>query len=166
MSCPDWRTAVAARERDPFGDPPGWSEVRSHLSSCSSCRREALAVDPLLLFQRLTTPAVSDAEIASMQQGVAALIRAGRVGRQSGGRRALAVRVAAAAALVAAVLTVQPTRVPEGAVSADREAWAAVSASLPVQPLIDEVDSEQARVYELSSDGVAVVMVVDANLNV
>lgn len=179
MSCPDWRLLARAREADPGVDPPGWDEARAHLRSCPGCRREALAADPLLLFQRLAAtsagsgPEVDEdrgrGEILAMQQGVAALVRASRVAGAAGGsrrRRSALPRVAAAAAFVFAVLALDGAPAPDGRVPSDAAAWLAASAELPDQPLIDELDLAQARVYELGSDGVAVVMVVDATLDV
>lgn len=178
MSCPDWHRLVAARERDPLVDPPGWGAARAHLAHCASCRVEALTLDPTLLFARIAPGPAGDeqrGEVAAMQQSVAALIRASRVsGRPSARRRdderrrfAALPRSAAAALLIFAGLAMQPAPSPEeslpfrAALAGSREV-----AELPAQPLIDELDLTQARVYELGSNDVAVVMVVDSTLDV
>lgn len=171
MSCPDWRRLAAARERDPFADPPGWTEARAHLADCAGCRREALAADPLLLFQRLAAGRGGEErdEVLAMQQGVAALVRASRVaGRAAAGpRRGVALRrVAAVALLVLGVMALDGAPSPQGRLAAGRDAWVAAPPELPDQPLLDELDLAQARVYELGSDDMAVVMVVDATLDV
>ena len=75
--------------------------------------------------------------------------------------------MAAAWPFVFAVLIVDGAPAPDGRVPPSwPTGWRASVAALPDQPLIDELDLAQARVYELGSDGVAVVMVVDATLDV
>ena len=107
-----------------------------------------------------------------MQRSVAALIRASRVSGGASAHRLVASRrripalsrIAAAALLIAAGLAMQP--VPEQSLPFQAAGGALAAAELPSQPLIDELDLAEARVYELGSDDVAVVMVVDSTLDV
>ncbi len=175
MSCPDWRALLAARERDPDVDPPGWSEARGHLAECRACRSVAAEIDPVLIFAALPAPRVAPAEIAEMQRAVAALVRAERVAprasepvaarrRRRAGRLA---RGAAAAAVLLLALGVEagPRRVAPGA----GEALAALPEAGPdtfAPPALEEIDRPQARIYQLPAEGLSVVMIVDASLDV
>ena len=163
MSCPAWRDLLAARERDPGADPPGWAAALDHLDRCPGCAEEALARDPLLVFRRLPQPRVGADEVAALETEVLALVRAGRrAGRQP--RRAGWWRGAAAAALLAGALLLEPG---SGALRATPgAAVATLAADLPALPLLDGLETSSARIYELGGDGLAVVMVVDASLDV
>jgi len=169
VSCPDWPALVAARERDPGADPPGWGAARIHLSACSACRRRALALDPSLVFLALPAPEPGEGEIAAMQGAVAALVRARRL--ESAGERARPARPArlrraalAAAALAALVVEAGPRRPappPVGLLAAEGLAPGASSA-----PVVEQIERPDARVYQLPAEGLSVVMIVDASLDV
>ena len=116
MSCPDWRRLdPAARERASGAPHAGhvgdtrdardarpavdavdalhahhWQQALSHLDSgCPHCWREALAVDPTLIFRRLPAPELSPAqeaeEVDAARLAVAAMRTASRL--DAGGRR-------------------------------------------------------------------------------
>jgi len=84
MSCPDWRRLDPAA-RDASGAPHGaadaadaidalhavhWREALSHLDSgCPRCWREALAVDPTLIFRRLPAPEQTPAALPDVHAG-------------------------------------------------------------------------------------------------
>jgi hypothetical protein len=88
MSCPDW-SALAARRNDAHDanaarDANGageaaaaWQQALRHLDACASCRRQALAADPLLIFRRLPAlemgPEHERAEIEATRQAVAVM---------------------------------------------------------------------------------------------
>ncbi len=94
MSCPDWRRLDPAA-RDASGAPHAaagathaidalhaihWREALSHLDSgCPHCWREALAVDPTLIFRRLPAPELAPAqeaeEVEAARLAVAAMRR-------------------------------------------------------------------------------------------
>lgn len=168
MSCPDWRDLVAARERDPGADPPGWAEARRHLAECAACRALAIDLDPSLLFVHLPAPRVTAADVAAMQGAVVALVRAGRIEPRARpvARRAWRGVAAASIALLALGVEAGPRR---GALPAPQEAVA----GLPGEdldpgalPSLEEIDRPEARVYQVPADGLAVVMIVDASLDV
>lgn len=163
MSCLDWQSLLAARERDPGADPPGWPEALDHLDRCPGCAGEALALDPLLVFRRLPAPEPEAGEIEALEAEVLALVRAGRraerLPRRSGWWRGVA-----AAALVAVALALEPGA--GGLRPGPGRAVATLAADLPTLPLLDGLEAPSARVYELGGDGMAVVMVVDESLDV
>lgn len=89
MSCPDWRRLDPAARDSP--DAPHaadadavhavhWQQALSHLDSgCPDCWREALAVDPTLIFRRLPAPELAPAqeaeEVEAARLAVAAMRR-------------------------------------------------------------------------------------------
>jgi|GEM_PF-3935123 len=68
MSCPDW--TLFARGDDL---PPA---ARAHARRCPPCQRQALRLDPTLVFQHLPQYQASDRDIESMKRAVAAMRRA------------------------------------------------------------------------------------------
>ncbi len=169
MSCPDWPALVAARERDSGAEPPGWATARAHLSACSACRRRAVDLDPTLVFLALPALEPREGEISAMQGAVAALVRTRRL--ESAGERSRPARPArlrraalAAAALAALVLEAGPRRPappPAGLLAAEGLAPGASSA-----PVVEQIERPDARVYQLPAEGLSVVMIVDASLDV
>ncbi len=123
---------------------------------------------------------VAPREIADMQGAVAALVRANRVGqgghlapRAASSRRFSASRFAAAVG-VCSLLALSGAPRPQpagfgtlavaGSVSAGSEAG--VQGTRPMQSLVEELGRPGARVYELPQADMAVVMIVDASLDV
>jgi hypothetical protein len=166
---------IAGHEGAPDVDPPEWAPARRHLGVCAECRRAALALEPTLLFAALPAPAVGPDEIASMQEAVAALVRAGRIDGEVGrGRRALGGRlrgVAAAAAVAALALVADPGARPvdpqPGGELAAAVDFAGEDPFAPVYPaVLEELDRPEARVYQIPAEGYSVVMIVDASLDV
>ncbi|MEO8197847.1 MAG: hypothetical protein ABI689_14115 [Thermoanaerobaculia bacterium] len=188
MSCPDWRALVAARDAEPAADQPAWAEARHHAAQCGRCREEALLADPLLLFARLPERRATAGEIGEMQSAVAALVRAGRIAQgtssaQSG--RQIALRAAGSGLFsvtrVAAALGVcsllafsgAPRSRPAGLLGAFAVAGSPQSGQvaltrevLPLDSIVEELDRPGARIYELPQSDMAVVMIVDASLDV
>jgi hypothetical protein len=186
--CPDWRGIALEREADPLVDPAGWDEARAHLALCEACRREALAADPLLLFAGLPLAAsevAPTAAITAMQDSVLAMVRASRVAAPAASaapgnsRRSAAALRYAAGFVVASLLAFsgapgerRARRGGEAALAgaanpAEAEAIAARSESVDFAlPMVEELDRPEARVYELSNADLAVVMIVDAGLDV
>lgn len=194
MSCPDWRELAALREVA-APDLPAWAEARRHAAQCEGCRKEALAADPLLLFARLPERRVTPGEILDMQAAVTALVRAGRVAGSSpagsdtsdssehlgGGSAAGGVRRSvrfsfmrlAAALGICSLLALSGAPRPRsprvgtldgGAVLAAQGASAEEAQSYG--SVVEELDRPGARIYELPQSGMAVVMIVDASLDV
>ena len=190
MTCPDWRTLVAARDAGPAVELPAWAEARRHAAGCDLCRRAALAADPLLLFARLPERAVTPADIADMQSAVSSLVRASRVGSAGRGGHPLPESLRAGAAgsgarsiaRVAAVLGVCSLLALSGAPRPRPPVLAALASgsglagpgqlgtsaedAAPLGSVVEELDRPGARIYELPQSDMAVVMIVDASLDV
>ncbi len=187
MTCPDWRTLTAARDADPAAESPAWEEARRHAAHCGRCREAALAADPLLLFARLPERQVSADEIGDMQSSVAALLRASRVGpvgpfskdrdrstptlRRAFGRLGV-FRVAAALGVCSllALSGAPRSRPVEAGMFAAGGARVVqgerAEELLPLGSVVEELDRPGARIYELPQADMAVVMIVDASLDV
>lgn len=185
MSCPDWRALAAARGSDSAVDLPAWVEARRHAAECPHCRSAAFAAEPLLLFDRLPERTVTPDEIADMQAAVGALVRASRIGRggqgvarpvpAASGRRSLSRLVAALG--VCSLLALSGAPRPHSRGFAELAELAAEGSALqgleavfegasPVQSAVEELDRPGVRIYELPQADMAVVMIVDASLDV
>lgn len=158
--CPDWERLLAARELGE--DPPGWEEARQHLQRCLSCRRTALAQDPLLLFATLPPPLVEPNKVEEMVASVEWLLCAERL-REKGQEiervrrsRGSWLRLAATVLLALFLDRSLPRSEPLPAGTSPSEAM----------PSIDAVESSTARLYQLSDEQVQVVWIVDAALDV
>jgi hypothetical protein len=181
MTCSDWTLLAAHRLADSPAvaepeDAGAWAEALDHLDWCPECRRRAVAADPTLVFRSLPAWEPDAAEVDAMRAGVAALRRAHRV-TPEGALQAKAVparaaagertgwRVAAAAGLAAALLSAAPVaeRFPR---EGSRPAPEAAFLDDPSLPAVDDIENPTASVYHFDDDQVAVVMVVDAGLDV
>lgn len=95
MSCPNWQELAAHRTTRSGEEPEEYREALAHLDTCKACWSEALAADPSLLFRRLPEPPEAtvedfwDAEVASVQQAVAAMRTASRLEKAAPRRGAL-----------------------------------------------------------------------------
>ena len=192
-TCPDWRALVAARDAEPAADLPAWAEARRHAAQCGRCREEALRADPLLLFSRLPERRVMPGEIGDMQSAVAALVRAGRIAqgaqgaqgaqtakggtrsalRAAGSRLFSVTRVAAALGVCSLLaLSGAPRSRPAGlgafaATGSPQSGPGAFAGEIPaLDSIVEELDRPGARIYELPQSDMAVVMIVDASLDV
>lgn len=174
MSCPDW-TALAAHRHEGGPEPEGWSEALAHFDGgCALCRKAALKADPTLVFRRLAqvpaatmTEARERAEVESVRQAVAAMRAASRLESAGKRKRAGWKRWPAAAAVAMMVLTIpsdDPRRPEEQA--AIFEAGALAAGPADDMPLEGALNLPEARVYQLSQDDLAVVMVVDESINI
>jgi hypothetical protein len=184
VTCPDWRSLVAARDAQPDADLPAWEDARRHAASCRRCRSAALAADPLLVFARLPERSVTAEQIGDMQAAVSALVRAGRVGqsaeRASASRhgvtegRSAVSRVSRFAAALGVCSLLALSGAPRrhapvfGTLAAGQSARgeAAVEDGAPLDSALEELDRPGARIYELPQSDMAVVMIVDASLDV
>jgi hypothetical protein len=181
-SCAEWpRLEAAIARRLAAGDdsaPTLASAVLAHLETCPGCRRRALAVDPTLALRPLAEAesAVDADEVEAMRQAVATLrrTRASQPARRGG---AAWWRVAAAVALASAALYQLPAQAPGTGVNASVDAALADLASRPLdsgvvpaefsrQPVFEDLDRPDARVYQLGGGDVSVVMIVDETLDV
>lgn len=177
-------------------EPAGWPAALAHLEACPDCRVTALAIDPSLLFELLPVPAIDDREVEAMRLAVRGMVQAHEVETREAARRVTASprwrglaavrgsaalwRGVAAAALVLATLLVVPrpgedavevavaSAAETGAVSplAVGASAAMVTSAAWAEPLVESIDRPEATVYQLESDGLAVVMIVDSTLDV
>lgn len=196
MTCPDWTRLTAHRVADPATAaarvPEAWGAALDHLDGCSECRRRALAADPTLLFRSLPDwKPDAAAEVDAIRSGVAALRRAHRITPRGEAERAAGAapggsarstgerngwRAAAAAVLAAALLSAAPAvrqtagDAPRaGAVPGATGAGQAVPVAYlddPTLSTVDDIEHPTASVYHFDDEEVAVVMVVDAGLDV
>ncbi len=191
MSCPDWQTLAAWRDEPRAEEPAEWSDALAHLDrGCPSCRRAAVAADPTLVFRRLaavpeTTPAQEASDAEAMRRAVAAMRAASRVESPERLKTINWKRWAAAAALAVAALSMPGdearlrrtasliAEATPAVLSAGSPSVAGLSASVfpaavfPAangDPIVEGVNGPDARVYQMESDELTVVMVVDENL--
>lgn len=165
MSCPDWPAAAAWRDGDGAA-PPGWQASLEHLASCGACRRRVARLDPTLLLAAAAAPAppVGDDEVAAVKAGVRSLVAAERLAPPPRPDRRPLVAAAALAVLLAAPLGLSRL--------ADRPAGPPlppaaleVLPEAPVEPPVEEVLPAAARVYQLGTDELRVVLIFDENLD-
>lgn len=191
MTCPDWRRLVAARERGAGEDPAGWREAVVHLEACPRCRRAALEADPLLALRDLPEPALEADEGRHMVAATRALRRRQAATVRWRRRAAAAVAVVTVAAALAVGSGVlerggETTRTARGASenvtpaedagdlasttdtttgARRRAARETASASTSSMPSVLDLDQPTARVYEVTDADLAVVVVVDGELD-
>ena len=113
MSCPDWRNLDAAAR-----ETAAWDNALRHLDGgCSACWRDALAVDPTLVFRRLPVPELSPAaeadEVAATRLAVAAMRTASRAERGMLGDRLPELASGAFPARAGRLLRLQSLRSPQ-----------------------------------------------------
>lgn len=191
MTCPDWRRLMAARERGAGEDPAGWREALEHLEACPRCRRAALEADPLLALRDLPEPALEADEGRRMVAATRALRRrqAATVRwRRRAAAAVAAVTVAAALAVGSGVLergdeTTRAARGTSEEVTLAEDAGDLASttdtatgarrgaaretdpASTTSMPSVLALEQPTARVYEVTDAELAVVVVVDGELD-
>lgn len=187
---PDWTALVGARNAG--DEPAGWTAALDHMDACEPCRRRALALDPLLVFRRLEPSDAAEtapSEAESMKAAVAAMRSARRVGSTvtplgsataSGGGRWTSWRRMAAAAVLVATLAggstlllgpfsseVAPAPVgAAGVVTSAAVPTAPVATAAEAPPLVENLDRPDADVLHLGGEEMAVVMILDAGLDV
>ena len=174
MSCPDW-TALTAHRHEGGVEPEGWSEALAHFDAgCSLCRKAALKSDPTLVFRRLAqvpaatmSEAQERAEVESVRQAVAAMRAASRLESLPKRKTAGWKRWSAAAAVAMMVMTIPSDNAQQPAEKAAIFQSGVADASPAGElPLEGGVNLPGARVYHLSQDDLAVVMVVDESIDI
>lgn len=173
MSCPDWKSLAAERDRRPE-EPASWPLALTHFDSCTDCRREALAADPTLVFRRLKagademTPAQERSEADAVRLAVSAMRTASRLETPSrsfsGWRRWSSAAVLALAALsargpVPVDHPIAPIALAEPLPAAQRQAAADA-------PTVEGMDRPGARVYSWDDKDYSVHLIVDPNADV
>lgn len=186
-NCSDWKVLTAHRRERHGAEPEGWNEALRHLDGCARCREAAMAADPTLLFRRLSkapsNPSTEAAEAESIIQAVAGMRTATRMAASAPPRRRAGWRAwrrhAAAAALVIAALPLggddgwrlrltgqvgsETTPLREEALQPAAGRAAGVELD---QPLIENLDRTDARIYQMGSPDFSVVMVFDEKFEV
>lgn len=181
--CTEWARLEPMISRRLAGDGASETLLSSasfaHLEDCPGCRRAALALDPTLALRALAEPMSQDAErdeVEAMRLAVATLRRSGATAPAAGGA-ARWWKTAAGAALVAGALYQLPLpsmarRSPAstllGTIAAANLAPApsVLPAEFSNQPVVEDLDRPDARVYQLGGGDVSVVMIVDESLDV
>ncbi len=160
MNCPNWERLLALRETGV--EPAEWKEARQHLADCPTCRRVALARDPMLLFAGLRPLHLAPAELERMVDSVRLLVRSEGFRRQervqwwSRGSAKTALRAAAVAGLA---LLSDGRFLPVGP-------QPGAAPTPQVFPAVEAVESSAARLYQLGDGQLDVVLIVDAGLDV
>jgi hypothetical protein len=116
VSCPGARERFAAYLDEALPSQER-SAVRSHLAECATCRREATALDPALLFAAVPPEDVSTEErtrvLEAVRAGIALKAAERRVEKRPSRRRIVAAAAGAAAAVaIAFSLSAPPARRP------------------------------------------------------
>jgi hypothetical protein len=174
--CAEWTRLEPLIARRMAGDDAAEALLSAasfaHFEDCPGCRRAALALDPTLVLRPLAEPMRQEAErdeVEAMRVAVATLRRSRSTAPVSAGAGRWW-KVAAAAALVAGALyqLPLPSAAPQGTTVA--AAVAAAPGVLPAefsnQPVVEDLDRPDARVYQLGGGDVSVVMIVDESLDV
>ncbi len=150
-----------------------------HIRACSSCRRAVVAGDPILVFSLLEPDPLDEVQVAEMQAAVRTLrrsrvIEAGDKSRPSGERKTTMVAASLLCAL--ALLPLSGERRLEDAgqppvyvVSEERlraqSGWLQWVEDRTATPVIEGLNRPGARVYQLTEEDLAVVMIVDETLD-
>lgn len=164
-ACYEWESLVAHRYAEGASEPPQWDEAMAHAGHCDDCRRAALAADPSLVFLGCSPTDLTEGELTELRRSIPVTVRMMRVDRAASDGAARRRRIAVAAMLVVGVLATATTVSRKQALQVEP-----LSAALPAAPLerpmLEALDRPAARVYELGSDGLSLVMVVDESLDV
>jgi hypothetical protein len=181
MSCADWMTA----DGSPMHPDALTGEVRRrlthHLQECEACRRAALETDPTLVFSLRSEVGEADADSAAMIASVRSLRRVRGLEMAPSRNRRLTGGGIAAAVLGAMLLMLVPSGgerragsfpvpgQPGTELSADRDQQLTGFGTLPPRvqesPILEDLDRQEARVYQVDEEDLSVVMVVDESLD-
>ena len=165
MSCPDWRAAAAWRRGDGAA-PAGWQDDLRHLESCAACRRRVAEADPTLLLAAAAAPApeVAEEEVRAIGATVRSLVAAERLAASGRPDRRALVAAAVLVALLAVPLSLSRLADRATVPLAPVETTTALPDSVEMPP-VEEVQPAGARVYQLGSEELPVVLIFDENLD-
>jgi hypothetical protein len=163
LSCPDWKALAAHRQERGGAEPAGWPAALAHFDGCAACRRDALKADPTLVFRRMAAGPAIAVDTDAIRHGVMALRGASRLEAPS--KKIAWRRLAAAAVLAVAALSVERDRAPDltadlsnltpptlGRESVPESEW----------PAFEDLSRPGARVFQANN----IVMVYDEGLDV
>ena len=165
MSCPDWVTATAWRRGDGAA-PAGWQASLRHLEGCSLCRERVAALDPTLLLAAAAgpTPPMTEEEVRAVAGTVRSMVASERLAARSRPDRRPLVAAAALVALLAVPLGLGRLAGRQAGPVAPAET--ATNPREPVTaPPVEEVQPAGARVYQLGTEDLPVVLIFDENLD-
>lgn len=154
-------------------------EVVEHLRACSSCRQAAIEEDPTLVFGLLQPQPIEERQISELQSAVRTLRRSRAIDASNGPRARVSSRVAFLAASLLFALALLPLAGERPHESLRGPSLDVVSESLPrarpdwrqwvedaaAPPVIEDLNRPEARIYQLTEDDLAVVMIVDETLD-
>ena len=183
MNCPDWHELGATRS----SDESQWQDGLSHFDECALCRKQALMVDPLLVFRQLPEARLDENEIDDLRSRVAGARRVNELESWSKGPRwrgmvaasvllgCLAVLggggsfdstvPAAGDVLLAETSTVNLVSSQWSSASDEALFSATLSTESASLPLFEEIEPYQ-QVVQWSDETVSVVLVVDERFDV
>lgn len=164
---------ASLRARDEI-DPSGEGFLRAHLAGCSGCFAEAVGLDPALLFARISASAEAgeivaraplhgarapweeppESELLAADVLAAIRVRAAEAGRRPAHLRRLSrhwLRAAAVVLLATGLAAVLLLRRPEPPARGRETALQAAAPGAPSLPLIEDLATPGARVYEFAA---------------
>lgn len=150
-----------------------------HLRTCSSCRRAAVEEDPTVVFSLLEADSLGRDEIEEIQASVRTLRRSRAIGTADRIRPGSSKKPAIVATSLLFALALLPLTggrpLEDGAEprvdsvseqqSRARPEWQSWVDDRTVPPVIEELNRPEARVYQLTEEDLAVVMIVDETLD-
>ena len=154
-------------------------ELIVHLRACSACRQIVVEEDPTLVFDLLQSYPLDDREIGAVQAAVRTLRRSRAIDAGERPRAEVSSRIAFLAASVLCVVMLLPLAGERPLERVSNPSAELVSEGLPrarpdwrqwvedgsVPPVIEDLNRPEARVYQLTEDDLAVVMIVDETLD-
>lgn len=154
-------------------------ELVEHLRACPGCRQAAIEEDPTLVFSLLEPEPMDEEQLAAIQSAVRTLRRSRAIDSSErprskvGGTSAM---VAASLLFVVALLPLtdgrrleeQSERVGDSVTEQHSRAepgWQRWIDDRTTPPMIEDLNRPDARVYQLTEEDLAVVMIVDETLD-
>ncbi len=176
MNCSEGRLLMDSYRADCRLDDDQRRDLISHFSGCPDCRREGLAVDPTMLFLGALPLELERSEVASIRRTVHAMRRARNLEAAGSSPRSRMGRAAAAAILMGTLLLLPGSENRLEAPGADSQVasgrqpqsgWEELTrVSVWDSPsLIESLDRPRARVYQVTEQDLALVMIVDETLD-
>jgi hypothetical protein len=150
-----------------------------HLRGCSTCRRRAIEEDPTLVFSLLEPIRLGEDQIGAIQRAVETLRRSRTLDAVDESRTSAGRRLATLVACVVSVLLLLPLagqrRLDEGS-NPELEVASQQPLELRLEgpqwaedgrhpSVIEDLSRPGARVYQLTEDDLALVMIVDETLD-
>lgn len=168
MSCPSWPSLIAERQRS-GESPEGWDAAVAHLDGCEACFRQAVRLEPSLVFRRMPAVTVTGDEVEEMRRRVALLRRVRQVERPAVSLRRRWPAAAAAVLLTVGLLGATHGTGPlaEDVQVGGSEPWmTSLLGELASQPVLEHWDQPFDQVVQWSSDELSMILLLDERLDV